>query len=442
MKKHFLWKKGDMKAAGPAFTSKTMKNGILNIIAVIFLISIMLTTGCIENGGSDKKPDTPADSVILGGLNQYVNSSNDFSYDMYAELNNGSDNLFFSPYSITTALGMAYEGAKGKTAKEMEDVLDFPWDEKDRLNMMKELQSLLNTEGAGFNLSTANAYWLAKSGELKQHYMDSIEQYYLAHGERLDFLRDPSGSLETINTWVEEQTNDRIKDLLSEKDIDPSTYLVLTNAIYFKSDWRYSFDSEATEETDFHLSDGTDTKCHMMHMNDDSVNLQYADDDHAQLLRLPYAKDKVFMCVLLPREGELENVESKLDVPYISSLKAGLAGEHVDIYLPKFKFKEKYRLKENLISMGMPTAFTAVADFSNMTDGGVWIDKVIHQSFVEVNEEGTEASAATAVIMVNYSIESSSGPVTFRADRPFIFLIEHEETGQILFMGKVENPNR
>ncbi len=410
-------------------------------IGIITLVVVLFTTGCLDNGANEKDPDQEPDTVVLGGMNELVNSSNDFSFDMYIELINGSENLFFSPYSITTALGMAYEGARGKTAEEMEDVLDFTRDEGNRLDMMKEYQDMLNKDGTDFNLSTANAYWLAESGNLKQHYIDAIEQYYLAHGERLDFAGDPAGSVETINKWVEGQTNERIKDLVLETDIDPLTYLILTNAIFFKSDWRYQFDVEATEETDFYLSDGGDTKCQMMHMNDDSIELQYTDDDQAQLLRLPYKNDEIFMYVLLPREGELENVESKLDIKYISALKADLADEHVDLYLPKFKFEQKYRLKKNLIDMGMPTAFTTSADFSNMTDVHVWIDKVIHKSFIEVNEEGTEATAATAVIILRNGSASSPEPITFRADRPFIFFIEHEETGQILFMGKVENPN-
>jgi len=442
MKKNIPSKKAKKRSKRSSVFSDTMKNGLLNVLSIFFLVSIVLTTGCIEDDGGDKQPDTTNDDNVLGGMNDFVNSSNDFSFDMYAELNEGGDNLFFSPYSITTALGMAYEGAKGKTAEEMEDVLDIPEDDGKRLEMMKALQGTLNRDDVSYELGTANAYWLREDGSLLEEYRKAIEDYYLAHGEKLDFAGDPAGSVETINTWVEEQTNDRIKDLLSETDIDALTYLVLTNAIYFKSDWRYQFDAEATEETDFHLSDGTDAKCQMMHMNDDSIDLQYADDDQAQLLRLPYKNDDIFMYVLLPRSGELENVEAKLDITYISTLKADLAGEHVDLSLPKFKFEQKYRLKKNLINMGMPTAFSGGADFSGISDhaAGLYINKVIHQSFVEVNEEGTEAAAATAVVMRELSMEPSSGPVTFKADRPFIFFIEHEETGQILFMGKVENP--
>jgi len=443
MKKHFPWKKANHKIYRPVVFSGKIKNGLLNVLAVFLLVSILLSTGCIESDNGDKEPDTTNDDVILGGLNEFVNSSNDFSFDMYAELNEGSDNLFFSPYSITTALGMAYEGAKGNTAEEMEDVLDIPANDSERLEMMKDLQSLLNRNDASYELSTANAYWLREDGSLREEYKEAIEAYYLAHGEKLDFAGDPAGAVDTINTWVEEQTNDRIKDLLSEGDVDPMTYLILTNAIYFKSDWKYQFDTEATEEMDFHTSGGEEESVQMMRMNDESKELNHAANDDVQILQLPYDNNEIYMYVLLPKENDISSLETELDGSYLANLQNALSPEHVDLYLPKFKFEQKYRLKKNLIDMGMPTSFGAGADFTGISDEaeGLYIDEVIHQSFVEVNEEGTEAAAATAVIMREGSMEPSSGPVEFRADHPFIFFIQHKETGQILFMGKVENPN-
>jgi len=422
-----------------------MKNSFVNIIAAILLALVVLSVGCMDDGATDNDPDPdPNDNtMVLGGLNEFVNSSNLFAYDMYDELNEGSDNLFFSPYSITTALGMAYEGAEGQTADEMEDVLDIPEDDDGRLEMMLELQSMLNKKDVSYELGTANAYWLREDGSLKEEYRNAIEDYYLAHGEKLDFAGDPAGAVDTINSWVEERTNDRIKDLLSETDIDPMTYLVLTNAIYFKSDWKYQFDEEATEKTDFQLSGGGETEVDMMHMCDDSIDLRYASDDDAQLVRLPYTNDEIYMYVLLPRSNEIGFLEAKLDAAYLAGLKDELAAEHVDLYIPKFSFEDKYRLKKNLIDMGMPTAFSGGADFSGISDdaAGLYIDEVIHQSFVEVNEEGTEAAAATAVVMNERAMKPTTGPVEFRADHPFIFIIEHEGSGQMLFMGKVENPS-
>ena len=416
-------------------------NNIYKIFGVILLVFTVLTAGCIDDNTSDKNSNSPPDSVVLEGLNEYVNSTNEFSFKMYRELVDGDENIFFSPYSITTALGMAYEGARGQTAAEMEQVLDIPKDRQTRLDMMKEYQSLFNKIGTSYNLSTANSYWLRTGGSLEQDYRDAIENFYLAHGDELDFAGDPAGSVDTINEWVEGETNDKIKDLLSVMDIDYMTYLVLTNAIYFKCDWKYQFDAEATEKMNFQLSDGTDITADMMRMCDKDVQLDYTSNSEVQLLRLPYKNNEISMYVMLPKENNIGTVSSKLDMSYFNTLKNDLTAQYIDLYLPKFKLEEKYRLKKNLSDMGMPTAFTGGADFSGINNANLFITKVIHQSFIEVNEEGTEAAAATAVIMGNYSAGSSPNPILFKADRPFIFLIEHKESGQILFMGKVENPD-
>ena len=418
-----------------------MNKGMRNTLVALLLISVGLA-GCTEDNIDDKSSDSSGDTIVLGGFNDFVNSSNEFSFEMYGELVEGNENVFFSPYSITTALGMAYEGAKGKTADEMEQVLDIPRDKEARLAMMKELQSTLNKIGTHYNLSTANAYWLREDGSLRPEYKDAIENFYLAHGEKLDFAGDPAGSMDTINEWVEEETNDKIKDLLSVTDIDPLTYLILTNAIYFKSDWKYQFDEDATEKMDFHLSDGTDVEADMMRMCDEDIELQHASNSEVQLLRLPYENNEISMYLMLPKENDIGTVESKLDITYLNNLKKDLSEQYIDLYLPKFKFEQKYWLKKNLIEMGMPTAFGGGADFSDISDDaeGLYIDKVIHQSFIEVNEEGTEAAAATAVIMIERGGGPSNTPMEFKADHPFIFIIEHGETGQILFMGKVENP--
>jgi len=415
---------------------------VLNILGVILLVSTVLTAGCIDDNGADKNTNSPPDSVVLGGLNDFINSTNEFSFKMYQKLIEGNENVFFSPYSITTALGMAYEGARGQTATEMEQVLDIPKDRQTRLDMMKEYQSMFNKIGASYNLSTANSYWLCKGGELKPDYKDAIENFYLAHGDELDFAGNPLDSVNTINEWVEGETNEKIKDLLSVLDITDLTYLILTNAIYFKSDWKYQFDESATEGMDFHLSDGTDITADMMRMCDEDIELNYASNPEVQLLQLPYENNEIFMYLMLPKDNNMGTVESKLDMSYFNTLKTDLTAEYIDLYLPKFKFEEKYRLKKNLSDMGMPTAFNATgADFTGMTDyPPLFIDKVIHQSFVEVNEEGTEAAAATAVIMT-YNGTPSIEPTQFKADHPFIFIIEHKESGQILFMGKVENPS-
>ena len=412
------------------------------------LVAVIVIAGCINDNPENKEVDKtthPTSSAVNIGMNEFVNSSNEFTFQMYNQLVESNENVFFSPYSISIALGMAYEGARGQTATEMEQVLDFPKDNQARRDMIKSLQSRLNKDGTSYELSTANAYWLRQGEQFKEDYKNAIESYYLAHGEQLDFRGDPGGSVDIINAWVEQETNDRIKDLLSTNDITVNTYLVLTNAIYFKSDWKYQFDESATKEMNFYNSGNEEIMVDMMHMCDESKKLNYAGTSEAQLLQLPYKDEELSMYIILPKENDIASIESIFNKGFLDNLKEKLTPEYVDLYLPKFKFEMKYNLNENLKAMGMPSAFDPDnADFSciKADSGELWLSKVIHQSFVEVNEEGTEAAAATAVIMEDYGGGSSEPmPIEFKADHPFIFFIEHRDTGQILFMGKVEDPS-
>lgn len=417
---------------------------IKGFLFMVMLISFAFLPGCLDERTERDPPGYESEYVPMNDL---VNSSNEFSFDMYRELINGNDNIFFSPYSITIALGMAYEGARGETAFEIQDVIELPQDDEQRRAMVRSLQSQLNPEGANYQLSTANAYWLRQGEDLNDDYQNTIENDYLAGGQQLDFMDDASGSADTINAWVEGETNGRIKDLISPSYISGDTYLILTNAIFFKANWKWQFDEEATMEEHFRHSDGTPEIVDMMNMCDENIDLNYAENDDVQMLQLPYKDEELSMYILLPKSNDISDMESDLTSDYLNDLKSDMYGEWVDLYLPKFKFEQKYELNEPLIEMGMRKAFDPYeANFSGIKESGdpLFISKVIHQSFVEVNEEGTEAAAATAVIMedgVSPIGGSEPEPVEFRADHPFIFFIEHKETGQILFMGKVEDPS-
>ena len=410
------------------------------LITAVIMITVSFMAGCMDR--DENKEGTSDQSTQYFANNEVVNSSNKFSFDMYQYLLNGTDNVFFSPYSITIALGMAYEGAGGETASQMLDVIDLPEDDKTRRDMVRELQTLLNPQKAPYNLSTANAYWLRMGEDLNDSYQYTIENDYKAHGQQLNFVGDPSGSADTINYWVEVETNGKIKKLVLPSHISSSTYLILTNAIYFKSDWKYQFDPESTQEDDFHLTGGGTTTVDMMNICDEEIDLNYSENDDVRMLQLPYKGDAISMYIILPKDNDISSLEGELSKKYIDELRSDLTGEWVDVRLPKFKFEQKYKLNQDLIDMGMPDAFDPTkADFSGIKQGGssdLCIYNVIHKSFVEVNEEGTEAAAATAVMMAD-SV-SVDQPIDFRADHPFIFLIEHKETGQILFMGKVEDP--
>lgn len=408
------------------------------------LVSLAFIAGCLEESVPNENP--PGYEYKFESMNDLVNSSNDFAFDMYRELLDGEDNIFFSPYSITIALGMAYEGAKGQTAAEMQAVIQLPENDLNRRAMVKALQSSLNPQSASYELSTANAYWLKQGETLAEEYQRTIENDYLAYGEELDFGGDSTGSTDTINEWVEDQTNDRIQDLIPYGLLDAFTYMVLTNAIYFKADWRWQFDVDATRERPFMLSDGTTTSVQMMNICDEEIDLNYAENDDVQMLQLPYKDEELSMYILLPKDNNISMMGSALSTEYLDDLKSDLYGEYVDVRLPKFKFELKYGLNDPLKAMGMVKAFDPdEADFSDMDENediGLYISDVIHQSFVEVNEEGTEAAAATAVV-VSYGVvdDDEPEPVSFNANHPFVFLIEHQDSGQILFMGKVENPS-
>ncbi|MDO9536703.1 MAG: serpin family protein [Thermoplasmata archaeon] len=420
---------------------------IMSVIVALLLIGTVYLALFYDwqtpDDGPDDGPDDISDYTPVTNLTGMIECSNSFSFEMYGQLCNESENVFFSPYSITTALGMAFEGANGTTADEMAQVLRLPKDNQTRLDLMKAFQTAINAESDKYELSTANAYWLAENQAMLETYRTAIESYYLAHGGELDFVGDPTGSAATINAWVEQETNGRIKDLIPASAITPLTYLILTNAIYFKSDWKYQFNSTATYNGTFYLNNGLETTAEYMNMNDEEIDFDYATNNECQMLRLPYKGEEVSMYIMLPHYGTagMDALEEKLDSDYFEEMKENMHPEWINVNIPKFTFEQEYQLGDFLPGMGMPTAFQqGSADFSGITDAmPLYISQVIHKSFIEVNEEGTEAAAATAIIMPTFGVGPPQ-PINFYAYHPFIFFIQHESTGQILFMGKVGNP--
>jgi len=382
------------------------------------------------------------------GLGSVVKANNDFAFTFYSEIKDSSENVFFSPYSISTALAMTYEGARGQTASEMADVFGFPEDASVRRPAYARFYNMLNPANAPYVLRTANALWAQQDYQFLPEYFDAIGDYYMGKVTNLDFVTKTEESRVTINTWVEGQTNDRIKDLIPVGVLDAYTRLVLTNAIYFKGKWAHEFNPEYTYDSTWwdmpQYSAVAPKTAEMMHKSD--IKFNYSEDDIMQVLELPYKGDELSMLVLLPKlenggdpKAALTAVESSLSSEKLSQLRGSLRSVKLPVTLPKFKFETKSMLADTLKKMGMPTAFVYQdADFSGM-DGSreLYIGEVIHQAFVEVNEEGTEAAAATAVIMV----AGSAMPMQeFTADHPFVFLIQERLTGAILFMGRVMDP--
>ncbi len=420
-----------------------VKGKALALGATAFLLVFLL--GCTNEilpfpgGGDDSPEDVPvADDSAASPekVEAVVNANNGFAFDLYAKYKDQfeGENVFFSPYSISTALAMTCEGARGKTAEEMQSVLYFPKDEDVRRPGFARIYNQINKEGKEYRLSTANALWAQKDYKFLDEYFTVVESFYGGKATNMDFGKDPEGSRQTINNWVEEKTNNKIKDLIPAGVL--LTRLVLTNAIYFKGTWVSQFDEEKTREEDFRVDGGKTVKAEMMYLKDDEAEFNYAETDDLQLLEMDYKGEDLSMIVILPKEGSLEKVEEMLSAEKLAEWKEMMHEREVDIFFPKFKFETKYFMAQDLSEMGMPSAFGG-ADFSGMTGNkNLFISEVIHQAFVEVNEKGTEAAAATAVIIK----EMISMPTVFRADHPFIFLIQQKQTGNILFLGKVMDP--
>jgi serpin B len=375
--------------------------------------------------------------VFAQDVSSVVNANNQFAFDLYSKYKSKDGNIFYSPYSISSALAMTYEGARGKTAEEMQAVFHFPQDASRRRDSFSKIYQQINKKDKKYKLSTANALWVQKDYKFLDDYFSLVDKYYGGKVTNLDFVNETEASRLTINSWVEEQTNNKIKDLIPPGILNSLTRLVLTNAIYFKGFWIKQFDKKDTKEEDFRISPDNKIKAQMMRLTGEEANFNYAETDKLQILELPYEGNELSMLILLPKGDDLKAVEESLSSEKLSEWKSLLRSEEVNIYLPKFKFETKYFMAQDLKKMGMPTAFSLEADFSGMTgQRDLFISQVIHQAFVDVNEEGTEAAAATAVMMETGLAE----PKIFKADHPFIFIIQERETGNILFIGRVSDP--
>lgn len=384
--------------------------------------------------------------AIPGGVSAVATANNQFALDFYAELGSETRNIFFSPHSISTALAMTGEGARGQTAREIWSVLHLPADDQQRRSAMQAMVQLLNQPDAQYQLHTANALWAQKDYRLLEQYVNTVAQYYGGKVTALDFVAATEASRQTINHWVAAQTNERIKDLIPPGVLCPLTRLVLTNAIYFKGDWLKPFEEDQTREEYFQISASEQVKVPLMSATGWGTKFNYTETETVQVLEMLYAGEDLSMLVLLPKQ-DLATWEQTLTLDKLNNLKSELRKQRVDVWLPKFTFDSQYTLNDHLKRLGMPTAFIAPdsnnppgADFSGISGArDLYIHAVVHKAFVNVDEKGTEAAAATGVVVGVTAVELAV-PV-FRADRPFIFLIQERASGSILFMGRVANPD-
>ena len=384
-------------------------------------------------------------SVVASDLTELVGGNSAFAFDLYQALSEKDGNLFYSPYSISLALAMTYAGARTETEQQMADTLHYILSQ-DRLHpafnsLDQELasrgQGAKGTDEKGFRLNIVNAIWGQQGYPFLTAFLDVLAENYGAGLRLLDFRNAPEESRITINKWVSDQTEGKIEDLIPKDIIDEWTRLVLTNAVYFNAAWLNQFSKDMTEDNVFYLLDGSGVTVPMMR---ETANLSYAKGEGYQAVELPYDGKELSMVILLPDAGKLESFEKQLDANFVNTIISSTANKWVHLTMPKFKFESAFDLSKTLAAMGMPIAFSGAADFSGMTSvEDLKIGSVIHKAFVSVDEDGTEAAAATAVVVVPTGMLEDSVKVT--VDHPFIFLIRDIQTGSILFVGRVVNPS-
>jgi len=371
----------------------------------------------------------------------FVQDNTAFAFELYRQLSSPESNLFFSPYSISTALAMVYGGAKGNTAAEMARVMRFSLDQEKLHRAFAESQAELNKvqQAGNVRLSVANSLWPQEGYSFLPEYLSLVETYYGTRITPVDFKGNRTGVCATINRWVEEKTENRIRDLLQPGALADPIFLVLVNAIYFKGKWEHEFAQDDTRDGPFYLTPGQSVQVPLMQQKE---WFRYAQTESLQILELPYRGRELSMLILLPnRVDGYKELEQNLTPESLDAWCGDLAARELEVYLPKFRMELTFQLGQTLDAMGMHDAFAfQKANFAGMDGRMDWlfIGGVIHKAYVDVNEEGTEAAAATAVGMMG---GMPVPPPVFRVDHPFVFLIREHRTGSILFMGRVTDPS-
>lgn len=423
-----------------------MKKSLFAILALVLVAGL---AACAEPSGpggvvQSEKPRVESPSVAQTDLDALVDGNNAFAFDLYQVLKKEDGNLFYSPYSISEALAMTWGGARGTTETAMKNTLSFTLPQ-DRLHptfnsldlqLKQRGQDAQGKDDKGFRLNVVNAIWGQKDYTFLPAYLDLLAQNYGAGLRTLDFIGDTEPSRVTINDWVAEQTEQRIKDLLPQGSITNLTRLVLTNAVYFNAAWLHPFNEGATSDGTFNLLGGGTVTVPMMRETD---SFGYAEGADYEAVSLPYDGNELSMVVLLPQPGKFTAFEDALDATAVKGIIDKISGQSVALTMPRFEYSSQFGLKGALSTLGMGEAFTPAADLSGMNgERDLFIHDVLHKAFVSVDEEGTEAAAATGVIVGTTSAPAS--PVEVKIDRPFIYLIRDNATGSIIFVGRVLDP--
>jgi serpin B len=404
------------------------------LIPALLILSLFVLPSC-ENGDIDPGDKEPKKVELNKKAAEVLQADRQFAFELFREVHDLSDedNLMISSLSTSYALGMTLNGAAGDTRDAFREVLHFGELTDQEVNeSYQDLMDQLVTLDQQVQFSIANSIWYKLGYNVLEAFITANQEYFDAAVEELDFS-DPA-AVDIINTWIEDQTNGKIKDMLDY--IPGNAVMYLINAIYFNATWKYQFDPEETFTDDFHLEGGGTHPCDFMQVEG---GFNYLDQENFKGVELPYGDSAFSMVVLLPDPGvSVADLAEDLDADNWDSWMNASYPSNVLVQLPKFKYGFKSLLNDPLINLGLGIAFNESADFSRITPGGgIFISRVIHQTFIDVNEEGTEAAAATIVEMIE---SSSSGPFEFSADRPFLYMIKENSTGALLFIGKVGKP--
>lgn len=415
------------------------------LLILLTLTSILLSAcgGTSASVAESSRAREKKPTVNESDMQTLVDGNNTFALDLYQSLRSENGNLILSPFSISLALAMTYAGARGDTEAQMADVLHFGSQEQthpafNALDLaLEESPIVLDEDQEPMQLSIANSVWAEQTFTFLPDFLDTLSVNYGAGVRLLDFINNPDPSRKEINKWVSDETKNKINNLLPENSIDLDTKMVLVNAIYFKADWLELFDANDTYDGPFTLLDGSEVTVPLMGMYS---SIAYMTGDGYALAELPYAGGTAVMDLFVPDEGRFEEIESQLNNVMLNGALAQLSPVNLSLRVPKFEYESSFSLSDALTGLGMPLAFDPdQADFSGMTDQqDLYIGNVIHKAFVAVDEKGTEAAAATAVIMEGATAMMPEN--TLIIDRPFLFFIRDVQSGQILFVGRVLNP--
>ena len=403
---------------------------IFAIVAIGFGVFIMSTISSIDdisNSNSD-----------VNSISKDFPSEKDFIFGFYSKVaeKNPESNMFFSPLGISMAFSLAYEGAEGETAMQLQQAFDFEKDDKKRGEMVAELLEKLDGKDL-YKLQVANALWVKDGYKINQSYLDTATTYYNSTVDNVDFVTDDG--VNKINSWVKQKTEDRIQDILPSGSTDDLTRMVITNAVYFKGKWALQFNPQKTSEDLFWID--KDKSVEVMMMKQPADVFHYAETNDLQALEMYYVGGDISMLVLLPKDRDgIDSLEESLDMQKLDSITNMMERQPMTVHIPKFEFETEYGLVGLMKNLGVHDAFDQNnANFEGITDEQVYLEQAKHKAFVSVDEEGTEAAAVTALVM-----RATSGPPTpeheFIADHPFVFVIQEKNTGEILFIGRFSNP--